>query len=375
MKSLYITMASIDETSGVFKKIRAQAEAMKDLGSDCSVLFINDSGASVLYDLKDYTALDLNNVNDFEQITSMIGVCDYVYVRFELLRHTFYRKLVKFCSKQPAILIVEIPTYPPYQESLARVREKIKSKQVFGAIKTLLGTCIVITDMYRLVYYSDIMCMIADDKKFFNRKTVRIENGVDLNRNAYIEYKHHDCLNVIAVSNFAVWNGYDRAINGLKNYVSKYGQGKIHIYFVGEVSKAKDLIELTERLDLNDDISFLGALSGKELDEAYSLADIGLGALGNHRRKVFANSSLKAKEYATRGLLMIMSDAEGLDKEIKDCTYIVHSDESPIEFNEIIQWYQSISDPQKTKLEIRNYAMKNYSWHSQIEKILSFMNE
>ena len=151
-----------------------------------------------------------------------------------------------------------------------------------------------------------MMCLVADDKKFLLKKTIRIENGIDLERNPFFVAYNKYPVRIVAVSNFAIWNGYDRAIRGLKEYKEKTSRSDIRLVFIGDKKKATDLIQLTDKLGLQDYVEFTGSLSGKELDDEYAKANIGLGALGNHRRKVFANSSLKAKEYAARGLIMIL---------------------------------------------------------------------
>lgn len=177
-------------------------------------------------------------------------------------------------------------------------------------------------------------------------------------------------INVIAVSNFAVWNGYDRAIKGLGEYYKSTGRDDFHLIFVGDKSKAADLISLAEKEGVSNLISFTGALAGAELNLEYAKADIALGALGNHRRKVFANSSLKAKEYAARGMIMILSDAEGIEQEIVSNSFVVKSDESPLDFGAILEWYSSLKDKNQIRNEIHAFAEQNYSWDIQMQKVM-----
>lgn len=370
MKILYLTMARIDLSSGVYKKILAQEEAFK-AKHECQILFVTDSGRAVWENNGIFSKINLKKKESIRLVESYLKTCDFCYVRFELLRHPYYKKILDLCKRNHIRILVEIPTYPPYQESIARAREKVSNRNYFGALKTLAGAVIVLFDMYRLINYSDMIVLVADDKKFKGTKTIRIENGINLDTNPFQAraYVNDGVINVIAVSDFAVWNGYDRAVKGLGEYYRKTGKKDFHLTFVGDKGKAADLVALTKKEKIENLVTFTGALSGRELDCAYAAADIALGALGNHRRKVFANSSLKAKEYAARGMLMILSDAEGMAKEVFDKCYVVKSDESPIDFEGISKWYASIDNKMSIRRTIHEYATRNFSWNSQIEMI------
>ena len=372
MNILYLTMAEIDPASGVYKKIRAQEDAFEKNGYRCKILFVKDDGTAILEDKGVFSNVDLKKEDALHNIIAYLQTCSFCYARFELLRHLYYKKMLHLCKHSEIGIIIEIPTYPPYQESMARVREKISKKNFLGAMKTLVGASIVVSDMNRLVKYSDVMVLVADDTEFKGTKTIRIENGINLESNPF-QVGNSDnarAINVIAVSNFAIWNGYDRAIRGLAEYYHKMGRSDVHLTFVGDKGKAVDLISLVEKEKITDLVTFTGALSGKELDYAYAQADIALGALGNHRRKVFANSSLKAKEYAARGMLMVLSDAEGIEQEIFTKSFIVKSDESPLDFGKMTEWYKSILDKSSVRKDIHAFAMKHYSWDSQMKLVL-----
>lgn len=368
-------MAPMDETSGVYKKVLSQSEAFQELGYECKILFVKDTSYAYLMDIKAdvTTKIDITHIESLGIVYNYLKECDFCYARFELLRHKYYRKIIRLCRKENVKIISEIPTYPPYQESLARVKYSIQKKLYLKALKTLIGVVFVIFDMYVMTFYSQIVVIIADDKRFRFTKTLRIENGINLKTNPYQETKYNGVINIIAVSNFSIWNGYDRVIRGIKNYINETGKHDIKLIMVGDKSAGKDLIKLTDELGVANDVEFRGSLSGEDLNVAYSKAHIALGALGNHRRKVFKNSSLKAKEYASRGMLMVLSDAEGMDKEIEESSYIVKSDETPIDLESIKEWFLSLNNRDERRLRIRKYAESNFSWTIQIKKIVKFM--
>lgn len=369
-------MAPINESSGVYKKILSQAKAFTSNGYNCKILFLKDCKIAYLRELDgSLNELDIEDNNTLKNIKTLILACNFCYVRYELLRHHYFRKILQLCILSHRPIITEIPTYPPYQESLARVRESWNSKKYKQAIKTLLGSLCVIVDLYIYTLISKLIVVVGDDKKFLFSNTVRIENGIDLKSNPYFkEMPNSKVLRVIAVSNFSVWNGYDRAILGLKKYIEKTKKHDIRLVLVGDKKAGSSLLDLARGLGVSEDVEFTDSLSGEKLDREYKKASLALGALGNHRRKVFENSSLKVKEYCSRGMLMILSDAEGVEPDIKNRSYMVKSNEEPIDFVRIKQWYNNIEDKEKYREFISQFARCYYSWDSQVCKIINNFN-
>lgn len=366
-------MSEVDPSSGVYKKIRAQADAFERLGYETRILFVTDSD-SIQY-LKE-GILHKSNFAQIElEVAEYLKKCAFCYVRFELLRHKFYKQVLEMCINENTRIVTEIPTYPPYQESIARAKGKLKSGKIFSALKTLIGVWNVIYDVNSLANMSSMMCIVGDNFKFKRTKTIRIENGINLKENPFASHNEGESINIIAVSNFSVWNGYDRAVEGLGIYYKSKPSRIVHLTFVGPLNNAPELQKRVKELGLEDRVTFTGSLSGAALDEQYACADIALGALGNHRRKVFANSSLKAKEYSARGLLMILSDAEGIEREILEESFVVKSNDSPINFNEVIEWFDNIVNKVESRAKIHGFAVKHYAWDPQIRKILDGINE
>lgn len=371
-KLLYLTMAEVNTSSGVYKKIRAQADAFERQGFETRILFVSDTDN--IHYLKNGELREGSFAQIESEVAQYLKECSFCYARFELLRHKYFKRVLNLCIAANTKIVTEIPTFPPYQESFARAKAKLKSGQVIGGLKTMVGAGIVAGDMNALANMSSMVCIVADDFKFKKTKTIRIENGIDLQKNPLAQYSEKNVINIIAVSNFAVWNGYDRAVEGLGQYYATVPKRKVHLTFVGPLDNAPELQKRIKELGLDNEVTFTGALSGAALDEQYANADIALGALGNHRRKVFANSSLKAKEYAARGMMMVLSDAEGIEKEILDNSFVVKSDESPIDFESIVKWFDSVVDKELVKNKIHEFAVDHYAWDSQMKKVLSELN-
>lgn len=369
---LYLTMAEVNTSSGVYKKIRAQADAFARQGFETRILFVSDTDN--IHYLKNGELREGSFAQIESEVAQYLKECSFCYARFELLRHKYFKRVLDLCTAANTKIVTEIPTFPPYQESFARAKAKLKRGQVIGGLKTMIGAGIVAGDMNALANMSSMVCIVADDFKFNKTKTIRIENGIDLQKNPLAPYSEKNVINIIAVSNFAVWNGYDRAVEGLGQYYATAPKRKVHLTFVGPLDNAPELQKRVKELGLDNDVTFTGALSGAALDAQYANADIALGALGNHRRKVFANSSLKAKEYAARGMMMVLSDAEGIEGDILDNSFVVKSDESPIDFESIVKWFESVENKELVKNRIHEFALDHYAWDSQMKKVIGELN-
>ena len=369
---LYLTMAEVHTSSGVYKKIRAQADTFERQGFETRILFVSDTDN--IHYLKNGELREGSFAQIESEVAQYLKECSFCYARFELLRHKYFKRVLDLCTAVNTKIVTEIPTFPPYQESFARAKAKLKRGQVIGGLKTMIGAGIVAGDMNALANMSSMVCIVADDFKFKKTKTIRIENGIDLQKNPLAPYSEKNVINIIAVSNFAVWNGYDRAVEGLGQYYATAPKRKVHLTFVGPLDNAPELQKRVKELGLDNDVTFTGALSGAALDAQYANADIALGALGNHRRKVFANSSLKAKEYAARGMMMVLSDAEGIEGDILDNSFVVKSDESPIDFESIVKWFESVENKELVKNRIHEFALDHYAWDSQMKKVIGELN-
>ena len=69
-------------------------------------------------------------------------------------------------------------------------------------------------------------------------------------------------------------------------------------------------------------------------------------------------------------MIMILSDAEGIEQEIVSNSFIVKSDESPLDFGAILEWYSLLKDKNQIRNEIHAFAEQNYSWNIQMQKVM-----
>ncbi|MDD3668364.1 MAG: glycosyltransferase family 1 protein, partial [Bacteroidales bacterium] len=207
-------------------------------------------------------------------------------------------------------------------------------------------------------------------EKIFNQRTIRISNGVDFDslplKSSY--RNSPEVLEFLVVAELHYWHGVDRAISGIDKYIKSNPIQRIHLNIVGKPERASGFALKTqvESLDLGEFISFLGPLSGEELDEVFEKADFAIGSLARHRSNITKIKTLKNREYAARGLGFVYSE---IDEDFEDMPYIIKApaDETPLDISKIVEFYNSTNlEP----IEIRKSIEPNLSWKNQMQKVI-----
>lgn len=340
------SVRNIDLSSGIAKKIFSQKECLEKLPAEINFYnpYEEKMGNKIFSFCRRlpffgfFYSINLDEDN--------IKKLDFVYIRkpwfidFDTLN---FLKNIKMINKKVKI-IMEIPTFPyDYEiESYSLWPLLVKDKIV----------------RHFLHNYVDRIVTYSNDKVIWGIDTIQISNGVQITEELLltdaITYNGDDTLNIIAVSNLAFWHGYDRAVVGLYKYYKSGGKKNIKLHVVGEGRQLKKLKEMVSKFELQNNVIFYGKQNKQQLKKIYECCLIGLDSLGRHRSKVYYNSSLKSKEYLMKGLLVVSGVSNELDLYGKYKYYLrVPADESPIDFNDIISFYE-ISCKGKKINEIRN---------------------
>jgi glycosyltransferase involved in cell wall biosynthesis len=221
----------------------------------------------------------------------------------------------------------------------------------------------------RIIQYSD-------ESKWFsfglNNRMSFLGNGIDTKSikpvqmlNSWPDYK----FSLIAVASFQFWHGYDRLLHGLKNYLLNKSFPKnnvVEIIFVGEGEEVFNLHSLSEELGLREYVKFTGNLSGADLDKVFNNVHICVGTLGSYRKNMNKSSTLKLREYTARGLPSILSDEDFDFPESLEFIYRVLNDPTPIDFVQLLDWYNKFRLSGISSEEIRKYAENNLDFEKKV---------
>lgn len=348
---------------GVKNKIKSQNKCFKEHADNfyAAEYFGNEFliNESVIAKLLGKSAL-LRKVHEpfvFFKIISDLKKCkdiDLIYLRYMRITPWFYI-FILFLKSRTKKLVIEIPSFP-YDFEFKK------------------GSPLSISDKFfrtRLKGIVDLFTFFGDEKDtIFGVKALGLKNGVDATSIPISEnYSYQGIVNIVCVANFSRWHGYDRLINSFEN-VSNELKNSFRVHFVGEGTELEYLKKLTSVIGIDNIVKFYGPLSGKELDNVFNCNCIGAASLGLYRIGQERLTPLKPAEYVARGIPIILANDD--PRFIgEDFVYRVPNNDSLLDLNDIISWYQTHDFNSKY---IRNFATTNLAWSSQISLIFESFN-
>jgi len=357
---IYRVDESIVSNKGVIKKLDGQAKAFVSNGWDADTIRIS-AGQILLNDdpIKKLSKSKFGSVlfEFFQSLGKEIDFRKYdmLYIRYGLSFVGFisFLKQAKENNNKLKILL-EFATYP-YTDEWTGAKGLIVKK---------------VDSYYRqkLSKYVDHVIHLGEEKEILGMPCINSENGIDFS-DIKVRSKNNasKSINLIAVGKWQFWHGLDRLILGIAEAEISLKQ-QIKLVIIGEGPALQELKGMVEILGLNEQIIFVGEREGDGLDSFYEAADVGIGTLGMHRKNIKIDSSLKHRAYAGRGLPFILC---AKDRDFpRTLEYVKYYEESDVAINieSLVTFVIKVGkiDP----VEIREYAMKNLSWHAKISRTL-----
>lgn len=367
---LFFTFNELIASNGISKKIEYQKTALEQNGNTVHLMYIKktDSEINIFID-REKIASYHKNIFWTLKLCSFKFIVDYViknsidglYVRYTQFSSPNICKVFRNLKLQDIKIVLEIPSYP-YDDEFKTFRQR-----VFLHWERLWRK--------RLANYIDYIVTFSQFDRIWNRKTIRIKNGIDFSNIPLrkMNCDIHDKMEIIAVAGLSFWHGFDRIIEGLNDYVNKNSNVdiKVHLNIVGKGEPVLGmLMELVNRYKLNKYVTFCGEKFGLELDALFESADLAIGCLGCHRKNIKEISSLKNVEYAARGVPFIYSE---INRDFDDKPYIKKEqpDDSPIDIQQLIEWRKNLHIK---PLDIRNSILQSLSWMKQMSFVSDKLN-
>lgn len=362
-KVLYMGIISPAESGvGVSSKIYKQMECFQKGG--CQVKHF-------LYQM-DKTGLKKISFHFYgsnrTQNLALIQACqdaDLLYIRYFFSDPNLIHLLKNLKHRYPHLKIfVEIPTYPydgeysKYSYSLWIDKHSRK----------------------KLHLYVDRIVTYSEDSQIYRIPTIPISNAVDVSsiRQRNVHGSADSGIHIIMVAQMAFWHGYDRVLEGLKQYYAEQGTENIQLHVVGDGDPAvlNEYQTLANTDLLKGHVSFYGRKSGEELDAIYDKCSLAMDSMGRHRTNVFYNSTLKGKEYLAKGLPIISGVKTELDHMDFPYYLRVPADDTPLDFARVIQFYHEIYDRKseaEVAEEIRDFCRLHFEFRQTFQPVLDEM--
>ncbi|ABR30926.1 hypothetical protein SU69_05445 [Thermosipho melanesiensis] len=366
-RGIYVVKTDLEKQIGV----REKAFSMVEIFSKYSeVLFIYSWGQYVYIDefvnkqrLKSQRLRTNTLIDKIKSINSVMysefrKKVDYIYMRYTISDKSIYEVLKK--AKDYKIkTFLEIPVMP-------YVKELLLQKKYFRFIIDKL----IFSKIINYVDYIPTTSEFYLKNENLNNKLIRYCNGVNVNK--YPIRKRppfEDKINILMVTSITFWQGIDRILEGLYNFYKDNVKFKIYLNIVGVGPEMHRLKKMVKKYSLDRFVNFRGKLSGELLDKQFDLNHIAAGSLGRHRTDNNNISTLKASEYCARGIPFFTSVNEMCFNNSLNFIYFVEANDGPIDFLEIINFYQSINSFNYEK-EMREYAIENLNWEKVLKEII-----
>lgn len=377
INGFYITQWSNDEKGlfpGPAKKINAQLMAMRSYGHN--VTFIGNEHKlervsflkkiiGMIYSRLPFTAVLKNpdyTPNVLPDISNVINA-DYIYIRFYWGDYPF-GKAIRRLRKQnaKAKIFLEFPDYP-YLGKVKGIR--------FGYMRLKDKFC-------SRIYKKNIDYMVTMEyvDSIYNVPAVHMYNGTDTSKIKVRTYEDDNQIGIGFVATTQKAHGLDRLIMGMKDYYSKSKDviSDIVLHIAGGGEELNNIKILVKNLGLEDRVKFYGYLFGDELDRLFDKIDIGVDYLSPSRDQIKVSSSLKTREYLSRGIPIITGAYLDvcMDNHFKHLL-VVEDDDKPINVDSIIEFYNKeyINGFEPVIQDIREFAINNVD----VKSTMKFLNE
>lgn len=358
-----------DRSKGVSNKVLNQIKALRNMGHEvfytsyinCGIQILDNENKVVrekYYRISPqffkYLRRGVLIQNTYQYFLSQGTYFDMCYVRF----HFFDRK---YCSmlrtmKKYSKVIIEAHGYP--------YREWKRWKLIPLYIRDIIF-------QQPCSRYVDLVAAISNHENIWGRKTVFIDNAVDVTAVKIHERIPED--NVIKLISVAIeqpYHGFEKVIIGLDNYYKCGGTREISIFMVGEYSeKTKKLVN---KLNLDQHIIFTGKLYGKELEDIYNKSDLAIGSFSKRANDEYG-SSIKTKEFFAKGIPFINGWKEYAFDDSYPYMKRFDMNDAYIDFNSVVDFYDSIKNNKNIPLEMRKFAEEHFVWEKQFEKIFNMI--
>ncbi len=339
-KIIYISSVDIGDKSGISKKILNQVKCFTLSKLETELVTVSENSKIV-------KILPFSSNHAWKNLH--LPKADFLYIRYVFSSFPFINLLKEFKNNNPnSKIVVEIPCYP-YEDELKHYSNFLVTYR---------------DKFYRrfLKKYVDALSICVGFKEIFGIPAIEMVNCVsvdDITPPKTTNYRNDKNINVTAVAAVAYYHGYDRFIKGLYEYYQKQQEYKVIFHFVGDGPALCDLKKLTKELKLENYVKFYGFMTGNELDQIYDLTDIGLDALGGHRKGDIWFGTLKSREYICKGIPFVTEYPipENLDP-IKQYILKVPSDESAVDVEKVVELYTSVKREKKLDVlkKMRDFA-------------------
>jgi len=371
MKMLYLTTWDFEnaESDGVCKKIESQIRLFEK--NQIQVDWVYIKGKELCYRKEGSCSViaHVGKVKKTEAYLKMYSYLkkeryDWIYNRFGMF-DAFYIRVLRRLKHNGARIMVEIPTYS-YEG------EKGKGLLLSAMYAWNRYYCKKIKELV------DLFAVHNPINELFGVEAIQISNCIDLDTIPFRgNHILNDTIDLIAVALFQPYHGYERLLLGLRDYYRNGGKRDIHLHMVGDGPEKEYYESIVSENMLQAHVTFYGRRGGKELDDIFAVADIGICSLGCYKKGMYYITEIKVREYLARGIPFVTGGELDIQSLLSDDMYIGFSN-SPesIGVEKIVGFYDMFYIENKVDSKrMRELAKMKLSYDAVFRTVLERMKD
>lgn len=215
---------------------------------------------------------------------------------------------------------------------------------------------------------SNLNIQYSLESKYFSllSKSILIGNGIDTDYYVFKKnYNKNKYLKFIIIANLAPWHGVDKILIALSkiNY-------NFELKIVGDGVEYEKLQLLSNKLNLENSVLFLGNMNRKEYIKYLYSSDLGIGSMSWDLIGVKVSSALKLREYVSCGLPVVFTS---FDPDLSDQEFAFQVDGSQNSIDQFFSTLPFLKNPISSN-KIRRFAKSKLSMKVKMKSILNEIN-
>ena len=178
-----------------------------------------------------------------------------------------------------------------------------------------------------------------------------------------------DTFVLVGVAALAPWHGFDRVIRAIALHQKKERAARgvqVKFMVVGQGRSRDELDRLARELEVEDLVDFRGVLRGSDLDPVFDEAHLAVSSLGLFRNHFVTASVLKAREYTARGIPFVHASRDPDFEPLPPFVYEVANEETPLDIEDLIEWYTEFRKGDFQTQDIREYASERLDYREKV---------
>lgn len=365
---LYLAFVANDQT-GVHRKLAEQVHAMRASGAQVDCLVFADARVAPAPQGVPYRVIDLpgggfdavSRRAAFDIALEAARACEaqVVYLRYPV----YDAEVLRFVQLAPPV-VFELQTIFANEASPQAAAEEAR-----WAARVLPHTAGLVAVTNEILEAEQIRANAAQPDRAIPGHVM--PNGADPDTIPFTSPAlANDRVDLLCVASFYPWHGIDRLIVG---FAAEPDVQDVHLHLVGDGPTISDLRTLAREAGVEHRVHFHGALPVSALGPWYARAHVAIGSLAPHRVGLRELAALKHREYALRGMPMMIAGGDADFSPTLPWLRVVSADDNAVSPRTLRALALAWSNEARRR-QIRRWAETNLSWSAKIPALLSFLS-